>query len=134
MRKGVDMDKAVPFLRVDHVQLAMPPGEEERARAFYAGILGMDEIAKPPELAQRGGAWFVSGDVQIHLGVEPDFVAAKKAHPALRCADYSALVESLKARYVDVQQDRLPFADGAAHAYLNDPFGNRIEIIANRRP
>jgi len=74
-----------PFLEIDHVQLAMPSGGEERARRFFVDVLGMTEIAKPPELAKRGGCWFASGKVQVHLGVENDFRAAKKAHPALRC-------------------------------------------------
>jgi hypothetical protein len=66
-----------PFRAFDHVQLAMPPGEEDRARVFFAGVLEMTEIPKPEELRARGGAWFKSGDVQIHLGVEPAFVPAR---------------------------------------------------------
>ena len=84
-----------PFIAIDHVQLAMPAGEEDRARAFYHDLLGMVEVAKPEELAKRGGCWFASGYVQIHLGVEADFRPAKKAHPALRCADYEALTAAL---------------------------------------
>ena len=70
-----------PFSAIDHVQLAMPAGGEERARAFYRALLGMTEIPKPSELAKRGGCWFACGPVQIHLGVEDDFRPAKKAHP-----------------------------------------------------
>src|ERR1039457_6415640 len=73
----------VKVQNIDHVQLAMPPGEEERARAFYAGVLGLTEVPKPPDLAKRGGAWFEQGAVKIHLGVEADFRPARKAHPAL---------------------------------------------------
>jgi len=73
----------------------MPRGEEERARRFYRDVLGMSEIPTPPELAKRGGCWFASGDVQIHLGVEDDFRPAKKAHPALRCSDYPHLLARL---------------------------------------
>ena len=80
-----------PFTALDHVQLAMPAGEEERARAFYVGVLGMTELPKPAELRGRGGAWFASGAVQLHLGVDGAFVPARKAHPALRCAVYGAL-------------------------------------------
>lgn len=70
-----------PFLRLDHVQLAIPPGREADARRFYCDLLGMQEIPKPPKLAARGGLWLESGDVVIHLGVEADFRAARKAHP-----------------------------------------------------
>ena len=74
---------AAPFTSIDHVQLAMPTGEEDTARRFYRDLLGMVEIPKPPELAKRGGCWFESGEVQVHLGVENDFRPAKKAHPGL---------------------------------------------------
>jgi hypothetical protein len=69
------------FIAIDHVQLAMPPGKENAARAFYSGLLGMTEIPKPPELAKWGGCWFESGSVQIHLGVEQDFRPGKEGSP-----------------------------------------------------
>ena len=117
-----------PFTAIDHVQLAMPPGEEERARGFYRDLLDMVEIPKPPELAKRGGCWFGSGGVQIHLGVENDFRAAKKAHPALRCRDYEALISRLRAAGMDAQEDEsIP---GVRRCHIFDPFGNRLELIA----
>lgn len=82
----------VPFTAIDHVQLAMPAGAEETAREFYRDLLGMAELPKPTELAKRGGCWFASGSVQVHLGVEADFRPTKKAHPALRCRDYAGLI------------------------------------------
>jgi catechol 2,3-dioxygenase-like lactoylglutathione lyase family enzyme len=117
-----------PFQRIDHVQLAMPPGEEETARRFFCGILGMTEIPKPSELAKRGGCWFASGDIQIHLGVENDFRAAKKAHPALRCSDYPGLVTKLRAHGIEVAE--VADIPGVQRAHVFDPFGNRIELIA----
>jgi catechol 2,3-dioxygenase-like lactoylglutathione lyase family enzyme len=119
-----------PFSRIDHIQLAMPAGEEHRARDFYAGMLGMQELPKPPELAARGGAWFRSGRVNIHLGVDPDFHPAKKAHPAFQCTNYDALVASLREHGATIVPDEHLF-DGSAHCYISDPFGNRIELIAD---
>ena len=119
-----------PFSAVDHVQLAMPPGEEDRARAFYAGVLGMTEVQKPPNLAARGGCWFASGGVQIHLGVEDGFRPSRKAHPALRCSDYDALIGMLRASGFDVSEDAA--IPGTRRAYASDPFGNRLELIAER--
>jgi catechol 2,3-dioxygenase-like lactoylglutathione lyase family enzyme len=117
------------FIAIDHVQLAMPAGEEGRARAFYAALLGMIEIPKPPELAKRGGCWFQSGSVQIHLGVETDFRPARKAHPALRCRDYDALVTRLRAAGVEVTEDSsIPVI---RRCHFADPFGNRIELICS---
>ncbi len=115
---------------IDHVQLAMPPGREDDARAFFVGALEFIEIPKPPELAQRGGAWFTSGAVTLHVGVDPTFVPAKKAHPALRCSEYERVITRLRERGVVVTPDPLPF-DGHDHCYIDDPFGNRIELIAS---
>jgi catechol 2,3-dioxygenase-like lactoylglutathione lyase family enzyme len=105
----------------------MPVGEEERARGFYAGLLGMREIPKPPELAKRGGCWFESESVQIHLGVEADFRPARKAHPALRCSDYDGLLRRL--READVVVDEPNDIPGVNRCHVHDPFGNRIEFI-----
>lgn len=107
----------------------MPRREEDRARAFYGALLGMREIPKPPELAKRGGCWFESGNVQIHLGVEPDFRPARKAHPALRCSDYAALTARLRGAGVEVTDD--PSIPGVRRCHIADPFGNRIELICS---
>jgi catechol 2,3-dioxygenase-like lactoylglutathione lyase family enzyme len=117
-----------PFSAIDHVQLAMPPGEEERARGFYRDLLGMVEIPKPPDLAKRGGCWFASGDVQLHLGAEADFRPAKKAHPAMRCHDYEGLTSRLRAAGIEmVEDENIP---GVRRCHVFDPVGNRLELIA----
>lgn len=115
---------------IDHVQLAMPSGAEDRARAFYVGALGLEEVPKPADLAARGGVWFRSGSVRLHLGVDSDFRPAKKAHPAFRCGDYDGLLARLRGRDVEIVHDEGTF-DGKAHCYVSDPFGNRIELIAS---
>lgn len=114
-------------LALDHIQLAMPAGEEARARAFYEGILCIPEVAKPPELAKRGGAWFECCALKIHLGVDPHFVAARKAHPAFLVEGLPQLVKRLEAagHKVTAETGALP-----ARAYVDDPFGNRLELIA----
>ncbi len=118
-----------PFLAIAHVQLAMPAGGEDTARRFFADLLGMTEIPKPPELAKRGGCWFRSGTVEIHLGVEQEFRPALKAHPALVCENYDVLAARLKAANVPLKEDcEIP---GTRRCHILDPFGNRIELIAN---
>ena len=114
---------------LDHVQLAIPRGSEDAARRFYIGVLGFDEVAKPPELAARGGAWFRSGTVTLHVGVDDAFTPATKAHPALCCEDYAEILKKCTEHNVDITPDPLPFA-GRAHCYIADPFGNRIELIS----
>jgi hypothetical protein len=81
--------------RLDHVQIAMPVGGEDAARAFYGEMLGFSEEQKPAHLAKRGGCWFGNGSVKIHLGVEQDFRPAQKAHPALIVSDLPALIKRL---------------------------------------
>jgi catechol 2,3-dioxygenase-like lactoylglutathione lyase family enzyme len=116
-----------PFTRIDHVQLAMPAGQEAIARKFYGDLLGMTEIPKPAELAKRGGCWFASHNVQLHLGVEADFHPARKAHPALRCSDYATLTARLHAAGLEIaNDDSIP---GVRRCHIYDPFGNRIELI-----
>jgi catechol 2,3-dioxygenase-like lactoylglutathione lyase family enzyme len=116
-----------PFSAIDHVQLAMSVGGEDRARSFYVGLLGTKEVAKPAELAKRGGCWFECGPVQIHLGVEEDFRPARKAHPALRCFAYDELVARLREAGIQVKKDdSIP---GVERCHIGDPFGNRIELI-----
>ncbi len=66
---------------LDHVQIAIPAGGEDQARAFYAGLLGMAEVPKPANLSPSG-CWFRGGSVSLHIGVDPAFCAAFKAHPA----------------------------------------------------
>jgi catechol 2,3-dioxygenase-like lactoylglutathione lyase family enzyme len=118
---------------IDHVQLSMPPGEEERARAFYVGLLGFTEVAKPEALAGRGGAWFESGSAKLHLGAEPGMPAGgpahpvKKAHPALLVHGLTELVARLQAAGVTVGFD-VPLP-GYDRAHIVDPFGNRIELL-----
>jgi catechol 2,3-dioxygenase-like lactoylglutathione lyase family enzyme len=114
------------ILAIEHVQLAMPAGREAEARAFYAGLLGIPEVAKPPELARRGGVWFESGAVKLHLGVEADFRPARKAHPALLVRDLRALVQRLRDAGIGVVDDPLA---GYYRLYVADPFGNRIELM-----
>ncbi len=107
----------------------MPEGGELSARRFFGDLLGMTEIAKPPELAKRGGCWFASGRVQIHLGVEHDFRPAKKAHPALRCREYPGLLARLREQGVEaIEAEDIP---GMRRCHIFDPFGNRIELIAD---
>jgi hypothetical protein len=124
----VATDDHAPFTAIDHVQLAMPPGQEQAARRFYSEVSGMREIAKPAELAARGGCWFESGGVQLHLGVEPDFRPAKKAHPALRCANYDALLTKLRASGITVHEPG--DISGVRRCHIHDCFGNRIEVMA----
>jgi catechol 2,3-dioxygenase-like lactoylglutathione lyase family enzyme len=116
---------------IHHVQLAMPAGGEAAARHFYSDLLGVPEISKPLELAKRGGVWFETDSVRIHLGVEQDFRAARKAHPGLLVRDLKALTTRLVGAGYEVAGAE-PL-QGFEHAYVNDPFGNRLELLEPTR-
>jgi catechol 2,3-dioxygenase-like lactoylglutathione lyase family enzyme len=112
---------------LDHVQLAMPAGQEPEARRFYGELLGMQEVVKPAVLAARGGCWFESEGTIVHLGVEVEFAPARKAHPAFRVVDLEECREELAAAgSMVIPDDSLP---EVRRIYTLDPFGNRIELI-----
>jgi catechol 2,3-dioxygenase-like lactoylglutathione lyase family enzyme len=113
---------------LDHVQLAMPPGREDEAEAFYSGLLGFERLPKPAPLAARGGCWFARGTTAVHLGVEEDFRPARKAHPACVVRDLADLEAALGAAGVVVRPN--PDREPGQGAYVDDPFGNRIEFMA----
>ena len=113
---------------IDHVQLSMPQGEEDKARAFYIGLLGFSETPKPAELAGRGGVWFEQGQVRLHMGVEADFLPLKKAHPALLVDDLFALILHLQTNGCEVDTSQPPL-EGYRRAHVLDPFGNRLELM-----
>jgi len=116
----------VTILGIDHVQVAAPRGCEAEARAFYGGLLGLEELEKPEPLRARGGCWFRAGTSELHVGVEEPFAPARKAHPGLVVDDLAALVDRLAAAGItSVPDDTLA---GVDRAHVADPFGNRLEL------
>ncbi len=118
---------AAGVIGLDHVQLAMPVGREADAEAFYSGVLGIPRVPKPAVLEARGGCWFERGGLRVHLGVEADFRPARKAHPALAVRGLDAVVARLRSQGIEVRP-----GDGVAgmeQAYVDDPFGNRLELV-----
>lgn len=112
--------------RIDHVQIAIPPDGEDRARSFYGELLGLTEVPKPAELAGRGGAWFEKGDIKIHLGVEEPFHPARKAHVAFIVDEVQSLTAAARAAGYEVNDtDQI---GGINRVFVFDPFGNRLEF------
>jgi catechol 2,3-dioxygenase-like lactoylglutathione lyase family enzyme len=122
--------KSRPPVRVvgfHHVQLAMPSDQEEAAEAFYSGVLGLERIPKPPDLEARGGCWFRSEGLEVHLGVEDRFTPAEKAHPAFLVEGLDALQDQLLAAGHDIVLDTQ--LERHRRFYVDDPFGNRLEFL-----
>ena len=118
------------LLKIDHIQLAMPEGREDDARHFYASLLGLAEVEKPENLKARGGCWFERDGIKVHLGVEKDFRPARKAHPAFLARDLAGLATKLAAAGVTVKRDE-PL-EGYDRIYVDDPFGNRVELMESK--
>jgi catechol 2,3-dioxygenase-like lactoylglutathione lyase family enzyme len=108
----------MPVTGIDHVQVAAPPGCEPEARRFYGELLGLQEIEKPEELRARGGVWFQCGRQQLHVGVQENFTPSSKAHPAFAVTELEAMTRTLPVTW-----------DGP-RCYLQDPWGNRLELVA----
>ena len=114
------------ILGIDHVQVAAPAGCEAEARAFYGGLLGLEELEKPELLRQRGGCWFRAGAAELHVGVEEPFSPARKAHPGFVVDSLAELVARLRAEGIAATPDET--IPGVERAYVADPFGNRLEL------
>lgn len=111
---------------IDHIQIAAPPGCEPEARHFFGHLLGLEEIEKPEGLRARGGCWFRVGDRQLHIGVDPDFRPARKAHPAFSVERIETLFENLANAGIACDWDAA--LDGIKRFYAADPWGNRLEF------
>jgi catechol 2,3-dioxygenase-like lactoylglutathione lyase family enzyme len=118
--------RPVTILGIDHVQVAAPRGCEAEARAFYGGLLGLEELEKPEPLRARGGCWFRAGIHELHVGVEEPFAPARKAHPGFVVDDLPALAGRLRAQGIEVTADETIV--GVERVYVADPFGNRLEL------
>ncbi|WP_066293999.1 VOC family protein [Bacillus sp. FJAT-29937] len=115
------------FKGIDHIQLAAPKGCEEQARLFFGEILGLEEIPKPENLQKRGGCWFLCGNQEIHIGVQEDFLPAKKAHPGLVVENLEDLRSTLEMKGCKIKEE--PPIEGRNRFFVDDPFGNRIEFL-----
>ena len=122
----------MPILSLDHVQIAIPLASEDRARAFYTAILGFTEIEKPPQMAERKSIWFVAGAVNLHLGIERDFTAAKRAHPAFVVDGLDAILAACELAGITTKPDTS--FNNFRRVHVFDPFGNRLELMEPVEP
>jgi catechol 2,3-dioxygenase-like lactoylglutathione lyase family enzyme len=123
-----DADGAVTaYLTYEHVLIAIPAGQERRAREFYVDVMGFTEVVRPEALGGTGGGWFRAGAVMLHLGVDPNFHAAAMAHPAFLVNPLAPLIARCEAAgHPTRPAEKLP---GFNRVHVLDPFGNRIELM-----
>ena len=117
----------MPILNIDHVQIAIPIASEDRARAFYSGVLGFTEVDKPPQMSVRKSIWFIAGTVNLHLGIEPDFTPAKRAHPAFVVEGLDKILAACERAGISIKPDTS--FNGFRRVHVFDPFGNRLELM-----
>jgi catechol 2,3-dioxygenase-like lactoylglutathione lyase family enzyme len=117
----------MPILNLDHVQVAIPVGGENRAREFYSGILGFTEVEKPAAMAGRNSIWFAAGPVNLHLGIEPEFHPAKRAHPAFLVDTLDDILAACQSAGFSTKPDSS--FNGLRRVHVFDPFGNRLELM-----
>lgn len=114
------------ILGLDHVQVPILAGGENRARNFYSRLLGLPEVPKPEPLAARGGVWFQCGAQQVHCGVEKELPLSRR-HPALLTDDLDGLRAALETAGYPIREE--PAIAGRRRLFTEDPFGNRIELL-----
>jgi catechol 2,3-dioxygenase-like lactoylglutathione lyase family enzyme len=131
--RGYGPDHTTAFgFSIHHVQLAVPAGSEDECRRFYVDVLGLVEVQKPPMLSGGDGLWVRGDGVELHLGFEIDFRAARRAHPGIRVRGLDGLARRLTEHGIEVRaDDTFP---GHRRFYVDDPFGNRLEFIERDEP
>lgn len=113
-------------MSLHHVQISGPAGCEPQMRTFWVEVIGLSEVEKPERLKARGGAWFRSGNLELHVGIEEGFTPARKAHPGIAVGDIEALAARVESSGAPViWDDSIP---GLRRFHTADPVGNRVEF------
>ena len=115
--------------RINHVTIAVPAGEHEKVRAFYGGLLGLEEIPRPAALnAVYDLMWFKLLDILLHLDFTPPWTKpAENRHLALEIHDLPKLRRYLEHKGATIRE-AVPMED-RERFYLLDPFGNYFELL-----
>jgi glyoxylase I family protein len=117
------------FTHLDHVSVIIT--DIERSRAFYRGVLGLREIARPRTF-DFVVIWLELGNQQLHLLLKDQADTVSPRHFALRVADVEQARAYCKAKGLRVEETTpIP---GADRFFIWDPDDNRIEVIQWHRP
>jgi catechol 2,3-dioxygenase-like lactoylglutathione lyase family enzyme len=119
--------------RLNHITVAVPAGEHDQVRAFYIGVLGLEEIPRPAALnAVYDLMWFKFLDILLHLDFTPPWVTpAENRHIALEVEDLPAIRRYLESKGAAIRE-AVPMPD-RDRFYLLDPFGNYFELLEMKR-
>jgi len=117
---------SIGIFAIDHVQIAAPRALEAETLRFYREVLALSEIPKPEELRVRGGAWFQAGNLQMHVGIDPEPSPKSKRHVCFLVSDLARAKQQVQAHGVPIEEESV--AEGLARFFIHDPAGNRIEI------
>ena len=112
-------------LALEHVTVTTPDELEEEVLAWYENVLGLERVEKS-EGAKPGGGWFLVGDQQVHVMIDPHN-PPKNAHFCLRVGDFESFVGNLRTNGCHIEQARQ--VPGRRRCFTRDPAGNSIEIV-----
>ena len=119
----------IVFKRINHVTVAVPAGEEAKVRAFYGGILGLEEA--PQDKSLQGHytlIWYKLLDILLHLDFSPPWVTpAENHHVALEVKNLKEVRAYLESKNAEIRH-AVPMPD-RDRFYLIDPFGTYFEFI-----
>ncbi|GAB3250789.1 VOC family protein [Larkinella harenae] len=113
----------IQFKRLDHILIPISEGKRDEARAFYGGILGLNEV---PGEHPGGALWFAIADIELHLREEAPGPYSKR-HPAFEVANLAEAKAGLERRGIEISYSS--DIDGRQRFFFHDPFGNRFELL-----
>ncbi|MEH2244709.1 VOC family protein [Nostoc sp.] len=113
---------------VHHIQVTYPLEVEDAMLSFYSKVLGLTEIPRPEVMKNDSGAWYLLGNIELHVSREKNANnQASRRHFCFQVDNLSAFEEHLKGHGVEIIPDQRPLP-GCVRFFLRDPGGNRIEI------
>jgi catechol 2,3-dioxygenase-like lactoylglutathione lyase family enzyme len=111
---------------LQHVALETHPDDVDAVLAFWA-LLGFAPVDPPASLREHT-RWVERSGTQIHLLLTDDPVAPPAGHAAVVLDDYDATLAALRAAGHPVDPRREHW--GAPRAFVTDPSGHRVEVMA----
>lgn len=115
--------------RLQHVSVIIHEGGQETARAFYGGVLGLEEKEPPNSLAHLHLVWFIVGEGEMELHCSPDGPKPhgdEANHLCLAVDDLDEYRRRLTDAGVAITEaEPIPYRP---RFFCCDPFGNLLEL------
>jgi catechol 2,3-dioxygenase-like lactoylglutathione lyase family enzyme len=120
--------ESTKLLHIQHVGVTVPTSGLEEAKAFYGGLLGLEEAPRSEEELGRPGVWYKLGATELHIQCRDKLPEGETDyHPGFAVGDVHALKAELRSKGVEIIESA-PVA-GRERFFVRDPFGNRLEFL-----